>query len=404
MVKTVSPAGRDANSPQVAVDRRGNVLVVWSGFDGFHDRIMMRRISASGGLGPVRTLSAAHQDAIQPQVAFDANGNAYVVWIRFEPGSRWRVQIRRRSATGSLSPVHTLSAPGESGDPQVGVDRDGNALVVWHGSGGGEHLIRFRRVSPAGVLGPIELLSQRAGYAPQIAVDADGNALVVWQRFVGSSSRIELRRRSPSGSLSAMQTLSATGADANRPQLAMEDDGSAVVVWQRTGIGDRIQLRRRSAEGRLSAVQTVSAAGIDAFSPQVALNASGNALVVWQGRETTHWRIQVRRQSTSGGLNAVQNLSPSALDAFLPQLAIDGANNAAIVWQQYDGISWSIKLRHRMSGGHLGQVQMLSPPGPRPQGTPVAIDAIRTAWAVWPHSGGSHFRIQASRADLGAYP
>ena len=59
IAETISPAGGDANEPQVAIDGKGNALVVWGRSDGFHTRIQVRRRFASGSLSPVQTLSAA---------------------------------------------------------------------------------------------------------------------------------------------------------------------------------------------------------------------------------------------------------------------------------------------------------------------------------------------------------
>jgi hypothetical protein len=152
-VQSLSPAGGDAHAPHVAIDGKGNALVVWSRSNGFHSRIQLRRRYAAGSLGPVQTLSAPGQDALESQIAIDTKGNAIVVWTRFD-GHRNRIQLRRRSASGSLSPVQTLSAQfTDAAQPQVAIDSDGNALVVWTGSeGGGDSRIQLRRRSAAGSL------------------------------------------------------------------------------------------------------------------------------------------------------------------------------------------------------------------------------------------------------------
>ena len=396
-VETFSPAGEDALSQQVAIDAEGNALVVWSRSDGFHDRIQIRRRSQSGRLSPVQTLSPAHGDAVGPQVAVDANGNALVVWARWN-GSSHVIQLRRRSASGTLSPVQTLSPFGDALDPQLAIDRNGNALVVWERSEGiaeasFPYSIQLRRRSASGILGPIKTLSAENAGSPQLAIDRNGNTLVVWQRFDSSHSRIQIRRRSATGGLSAVQDLSAAGGNARQPQLAINANGSAVVVWT----GERIRLRRRSATGGLSAVRTLSPAGGSAQSPEVAMNANGTALAVWYRFDGANWRIQIRRFSTSGALNTVRTLSPAGLDAFRPQLAIDADNNAWVVWQQYDGANWTIQLRRRTSRGNFGMVQSLSMPGPRASDPPVSIAASRIAVAVWSRYDGTNWRIEGAQ-------
>jgi hypothetical protein len=397
VAEDISPPSGDANEAQVAIDGKGNALVVWGRSDGFHGRIQLRRRFASGSLSPVQTLSPAHRGASQPQVALDGNGNALVVWTLWN-GNNHVVQLRRRSASGTLGPVQTLSGLGiDAYGPQVAIDLHGNAVVVWTGAEqAGPYRIQLRRRSASGTLGSIGTLSPGGAAYPQLAMDVNGNALVVWTHYDGTYDRIQLRRHSTAGSLSAVQTLSPAGGDASGPQVAIDRNRNAVVVW--SGVRG-IQLRSRSAAGGLSAVQTLSAAGGDL--PQVAINGNGAALVAWQGYDGATPRIGLRRRSATGGLNAVQMLSPAGLEAYRPQLAIDAANNALVVWQLFDATGLaSIQLRRRTALGHLGVVQTLSKPGPRASDPPVVIDARRSALAVWSHYDGTTWRIQAARADL----
>jgi hypothetical protein len=127
--------------------------------------------------------------------------------------------------------------------------------------------------------------------APQVGVDANGEALVVWGRFDGTTQcggspgclRIETRARSSAGALSAVQLLSPAGQDATAPQVGIDSTGDGVFTWTRfDGTKNRIQARTRSAAGALGAVQTVSAAGQDASASQVAVNANGDARAAWQ--------------------------------------------------------------------------------------------------------------------------
>jgi hypothetical protein len=88
----------------------------------------------------VQTLSDPGRDAVEPQVAVDADGDAVVVWRRFF-GTSWRVQARAQARSGSLRVVNTLSDPDAAGPfselaPRVSIDRDGDAVVVWARSDG----------------------------------------------------------------------------------------------------------------------------------------------------------------------------------------------------------------------------------------------------------------------------
>jgi hypothetical protein len=443
-VQTLSAAGRDAVHPQVAVDPVGRVVVVWTRSDGSHDRIQARRRTASGGLSAVQTLSGAGQDAFNPQVAMDPDGNAVVVWRRSD-GANWRIQARRRSASGGLSAVQTLSAAGQDADnPLVGVDPNGRAVLVWTRSDGANDRAEVRRRTAAGNLSAVQNLSAAGQDAswPQVALDRNGRAVVVWTRSDGANYRIEVLSRTAAGALSAVQTLSAAGQPAANPQVAYDRQGNAVVVWefddgansriqasylldvqtlsvgaharipqvavdrngnallvwqQSDGANSLIQLRRRTAAGGLSEVQTLSAAGQNAFNPQVAMDPDGNAVVVWQRYDGTRYRIQARRRTASGSLSAVKTLSEAGQNASDPQLAVDPDGNAVVVWIRSDGANYRIQARRRTAAGSLSAVQTLSPAGQNADSPQVAVDRNGRALVVWSRYDGAIFRIQARR-------
>ena len=84
----------------------------------------------------MQTLSGQGQNASSPQVAVDTDGDAVFTWLRSD-GANQRVQARARSAAGVLSAVQTLSGPGQNAlGPQVAVDADGDAVFTWRRSDG----------------------------------------------------------------------------------------------------------------------------------------------------------------------------------------------------------------------------------------------------------------------------
>ena len=70
-------------------------------------------------------LSQVDQNAGDPEMAIDAQGNAIFVWKK-NPGSvdQFRVQARQASAGGALGPILDLSTNGKDalGFPKVAVD------------------------------------------------------------------------------------------------------------------------------------------------------------------------------------------------------------------------------------------------------------------------------------------
>ena len=139
-------------------------------------------------------LSAPGQDAFYNQVAVDADGDAVFIWARSD-GTNLRVQARARSAAGVLSPVQTLSRRGVNANyPRVGVDADGDAVFTWERSRERHYdRVKARARTAAGVLSPVQTLSapgQRA-FEPQVAVDPAGDAVVTWRRYDGTNLRVQ---------------------------------------------------------------------------------------------------------------------------------------------------------------------------------------------------------------------
>lgn len=66
-------------------------------------------------------------------------------------------------------------------------------------------------------------------------------------------------------------------------------DGDAIVTWERLGV---IQARVRSARGSFSARVDLSAPGQNVAVPQVAMNQAGDSVVVWQGFDGTNSVVQ----------------------------------------------------------------------------------------------------------------
>jgi hypothetical protein len=303
------------------------------------------------------------------------------------------------AAAAWTAPV-TISAPGQDApDPQVAVDRFGNAVFTWQQFNGNRHRIQARALSAAGVLSPIQTLSGSGqdAFVPQVAVDPQGDAVFTWRRFDGTNWRIQARARSAAGALGPVQTLSAAGQDAFGPEVGIDGAGNAVFTWQRfDGSHRRIQARVRSAAGVLGPIQTLSAAGHGAQHPQIAVNRGGQAVVTWDGFVPTTpgccRRVQARTRSAAGALGPLQVVSPSpnrSQDVTSPQVGVDATGNAVFTWefiQRGFRDESEIVARALSAAGVLGPVKFLSPPhgsgggGFQPQ---VAVDGAGDALFAW---------------------
>lgn len=185
------------------------------------------------------------------------------------------------------------------------------------------------------------------------------------------------------------------------PQAAVDSAGNALVVWEAEGTTVPIQARRIDSGGALGPILEISVADEGGVYPQVAFDSAGNATVVWGGTSGGEQVVQSRRVTAAGGLEDVQDLSVVGEDATDPQVAVDPAGNATVVWNRPDGSGYTIQGRRIDSTGALGPIEDLSGPDASRNGYEVAAGPLDKAYAVWVRDDGV---IQARQTGGGSAP
>ena len=405
----VDVSGSPATAPQVAIDADGDAVFVWTALEisGCEcNRIQTRTRWADGTWsgGPNLSTSAGVADTFRSQVAVDADGDAVFTWTRWD-GANYRIQARARAANGALSPVQTLSGAGQdAGEPQVAIDADGDAVFAWTRLDGTNNRIQARGRTAAGSLSAVQTLSGAGQHADgaQVAVDADGDAVLTWQRFDGTDYRVQARARSSAGTLGGVQTLSGAGHSAGGAQVAVDADGDAVFAWQRfNGSLWRIQARARAADGTLSPVQGLSAGPNSAFNPQLGVDASGNAVFTWWRVDNGLNRVQARARDAGGALAAIEDLTgpiaSGSPELPLPQVGVDSDGDSVFVWMEEDTSgNVLVQARARSAAGVLGPAGALSAAGQDSIYPQVAVSPGGSAVAAWEAGSSTSNLIQAA--------
>ncbi len=278
-------------APKVAIDRRGNAVVVWQHFRR-GKAVVQAALRPAGGpwQRPVDLdESRAGWPHARPDVAMSPGGTAVAVWTRtVNRGSGPIVSVTRRAGARWTTPT-PISTGRRALDPRVGVDARGNATVVWRKS-----LVVQSARRPAGGRweAPVDVSSGRHAGALDAAVDARGNATAIWQSSEHGGEIVAAVR--PAGSRWRKPVTisdSAPPSDGAGADLAIGARGDAAVVWSEPDYDTDddspdlvVYAMVRPAGAGWTQPLEVNEPDYFTANPRVAVDPRGNALVVWKGR------------------------------------------------------------------------------------------------------------------------
>jgi len=272
-----------------------------------------------------------------PAIATDADGNYVVVWVHYGQApdrptvgnfrGEANILAQRYSRTGQrLGPQFVVSSftTGNQVEPDVAMDRFGNFVVVWSGQGqvgqGANAVIDDRGVwarlfnadgNPLGDQFLVNHTTVAVQDQPAVAMDAMGNFVITWSSNAATLDHYGIwgRRYASDGTpLSGEFLVNATVNPAQiRSDVAMDDAGNFVVVWQsdgQDGAGWGIYGQRFDASGnRLGPEFRINDyTPADQVAPQVAMDADGDFAVVWSSfyQDGSGYGVYGRRYSRTG--------------------------------------------------------------------------------------------------------
>ena len=242
-------------------------------------------------------------DGESPQIAMNAVGKAFAVWKNRSSGVIQALRYDGLTDLWQKEAVSLSSSTYESLEPQVAINNDGNAIAVWkRDDGGGSFTIQANRYdarigswqSPSAVTN-LSLSGQNASL-PQIAMDELGNANVVWQRSTGNSGEMVIQANRYDGfswqDPSNVTNLSDVNEESEKSQIAMSDEGDAIVVWRKSDGGGSYTIQACKYDYSFSdwvSRVNVSSSLLSTFTldnPQVAMS-NDVAIIIWEGEEIT---------------------------------------------------------------------------------------------------------------------
>ena len=342
---SLSPSGRDAQAPRIAVNDRGDAVAVWAsvGLTGWTVQ------------GAYRPAGGTWQAAVPPQapqagttatdVVIDADGQAVVVWAATATsGTGWRVQSSSRSPDGSWTKVTPISGPDATGSiaPQLALEGTGDVLAVW------SRTIKTRTVIEAATLSAVKRVWSTAAepftvtrdaFAPSVAVDRRGDGVMVWTSSDPAGLSVLASYRHAGKPWGQPQPVSGTAAGSLTPRVAVNARGDSLAVWTQSAGGfSRVQTASFAAAGSTwSAARVLSKMGADALTPQVMLDDAGDGVAAWSRYNGQSFVIQAAGYDGSGP--ALSRLSIPVTGKARRRLAF--AVTPKDVWTTVSAIRWS---------------------------------------------------------------
>ena len=412
-------------SPAIAIDARGNFVIVWIDTRNRDSDIYAQRYSSSGvPQGPNFRINDDSGSSRQedPAIAVDGSGNFVVVWIDFRDGDG-DVYAQRYTSTGERQGAN-FQVNDDSGHilqdfAAIAIDGSGNFVVLWAEYRDRDYDIYAQRYTSNGLKqGGNFRVTDDSGtndqWQPAIGVDAGGNFVVVWLDYRNGDPDIYAQRYMsssvPQGTNFRVNDDSGS-SDQWYPGIAVDRGGNFVVVWMdgRNGVWDIYGQRYSSsgeAQGVNFRVNDDSGDGGQAY-PAIDVDGGGNFVVVWEGDRNGDLAIYAQRYTCSGvkqGANFRMNDDSGAGGQTYPVIAIDGSGNFVMVWMMDDpnpNAVFGIYARRYNSsciaqGNNFqvndvsGSIDLLSSPS-------VSLDSSGNFVVVWRDSRNGHSDIYAQR-------
>ncbi len=263
------------------------------------------------------------------------------------------------------SAPQTVSIAEQNGDePNVAFDAAGNATAVWRENDGTHSVVRVATAAPGGFFTVASApLSATGGVvaSPQIAVAPDGSATALWmQQFQASPARYAAESSSRAAGSSTWSTpvnLTSLVTNATSLQVAMDASGNTLVAWaleddlSDPGFGiPALQTRFRPKGGQFGGPLTVYQAGTTNTDEgligdvKLAFDEQGDALLAWDGRASSNNQdrfstdIRASVRPAGGVFQTQQLLAQRGGEQETDLAAIAMHNGASIVaWNRSDG-------------------------------------------------------------------
>ena len=182
---------------------------------------------------------------------------------------------------------------------------------------------------------------------PAVALDPDGSAVIVWSSYFTTSGRsndILARRLDPNGALVGDEFQINVGEAGNQtePDVAIDGAGNVVIAWQGPGLDEEdIFVRAFDGNGQPVTEELLinSVPSGRQIYPTIACSDAGSLVVAWESRTTDPAVAACSIHAQLLDANALPvgpelRIDQDIYDGRYPDVAMDAAGNFAVAWMQ----------------------------------------------------------------------
>lgn len=232
-----------------------------------------------------------------------------------------------------------LSREGQLGwGPAIGVGAGTTAKASWvEENGGGKNIFCSPFLSGSWDSTSTVTVLERGSEKPLLAINDLGDAVMAWNALRTDSSVVQVSVCDhQTGVWSVPMTLSSGSGASSSPAVRISASGDAVIVWVQHFESDpclRILASSYSKNtATWSAPSVISGASI-ADNSTIAMNHAGHALVAWRSFDSEQTSLQSSVYSDGLWSSPASVPVPEGSSAHMPSVGLDSFDNGTIIWQ-----------------------------------------------------------------------
>jgi hypothetical protein len=317
-------------------------LVFTGGGEGRFDLYASHRAPGGSWTEPTVLEPYTAGSSMDPTLAVSSGGDAVAAW-RQRVGSSTDAVFASRylSGAGWSAPQLLSTDAGSSSEPAVALNGEGHGAAIWVQGDGTTPQARVAILDARLGWGTPRAIQMAPGSAtlPRVALDPKGNAFAIWAQLNLQQHLWAARYDRERAGWSAALQLDRSFAVLGPADLAVDGEGSALVVWGQSDFGAYELVARRydPVTSWESAVGVAKLGSEVKPTPRVAMSPQGTTVLTWIQMESFQGDVWTTRREPGAAWDPPAALeSTSASSAFLAA-AIDPIGNAAAVWVQSSG-------------------------------------------------------------------